>query len=80
MRAEVQLAEAGAKCWDVLRETEAGLVSVRAISGEAKIIGLTNLGLGLERARDDMGHFSNIELNLTHFLVLCCYIITSSMT
>ena len=53
MRVAVQLAEAGAKWRAVSRKTEAGKVSGRAIYDEAKIIGVTNVGSELERAKSD---------------------------
>ena len=53
MLAAAQLVEAGARWRAVSREKEDGSLLGQAMSDEANIIGLTNIGLGSERARAD---------------------------
>ena len=53
VRTAARLAVSGARWRDVSRETEAGSVLGQAMSDEAKISGLTNIGSGSDRARAD---------------------------
>ena len=53
MLAAAQSVDAGSRWRAVSRETEAGSVLGQAMSDEANIIGLKNIGLGLEQDRAD---------------------------